>query len=315
MRVALVSSCTNRKKLSAAPELQARNLPEGAAESVAREWVKRLDAAPQRVGAKNLYAGRAFTEVLAANPFLTGGTHILSAGLGLVALDQPAPGYSLTVAGRDPDNILKKISGAERLRSSDWWQALTHALGTIRPLSRLIGESADTLFVLALPSTYVELVQEDLGHLLGEAAARTRIIGLPSLRKSLPESVRGSLISYDERLEAADSGWAGTRSDFPQRAARHFLSAILPASENGSIDEHASRVSDFLSRLSRPTTPMRQRHTDEALKEIIRDMWVESEGRVTNGLRLLRREKKIACEQSRFKRLFWEVAAEKSNSR
>lgn len=312
MRVALVSSCTNRKKLAATSELQARNLPEGSADSVAGEWVKRLGAARQRVEAKKLYAGRAFTEVLAAHPTLTGGGYILSAGLGLVALEERAPGYSLTVAGRDPDNILRKIAG-QSPSSSDWWQALTGELGASWPLSRLIQDSSDTLFILALPSTYLELVQEDLGQLSRGAVSRLRIIGLPSLRRSLPESIRGSLISYDERLEA-DSGWTGTRSDFPQRAARHFLSAILPASESDSIDEHASRVSDFLSRLSRPATPIRQRHTDDALREIIRDMWDESEGRVTNGLRLLRREKKIACEQSRFKRLFWEVAEEKNNS-
>ena len=62
MRVALVSSCTNRKKLTPSPELQARSLPDASLQSLASEWTRRITGAASTVKARDLYAGRAFTE-------------------------------------------------------------------------------------------------------------------------------------------------------------------------------------------------------------------------------------------------------------
>lgn len=313
MRVALVSSCTNRKKLKVPDDLRARNLPEGTLEFVAREWASRVEGAPGAIKAKDLYAGRAFTEVLASRPFAEGGCYIVSAGLGVIELEEAAPAYSLTVVGRDPDNVLRKIATDCIVHPRDWWRILVHKVGVGQSLVDIVEHNEGTLFVLALPSTYLKLLEEDLLALSEEAVARTRIIGLPSLRKLLPESIQSSLITYDERFEAAGVGLGGTRSDFSQRAARHFLSFVLPGCASRSASDHRDQVSRWLRDFSRPITPKRQRYDDEDLKKIIREMWDETKGLVTIGLRMLRRERNIACEQSRFKRLFREVAEEMHN--
>jgi hypothetical protein len=311
MRVALVSSCTHRKKLAPSQELLARTLPESSLLALAQEWTRRLSLADKKIPARDLYAGRAFTEVLAAKDASNADLYVISAGLGLLEVSQHVPAYSLTVVGADEDNVLSKVSG-ERVKPKQWWAALSSALGRERPLTSLIEESKDHLFVFALPSTYLDLVAEDIAGVTANAAKRIRIVGLPSLAKAIPKSLASNLIAYDERLEATNSGMAGTRSDFPQRAARHFVTSVLssPNSATDSAQSHAVRASEFLAGFERPQIPSRERHSDDMLKNVIRGMWPETQGRVTNGLRLLRRGRGIACEQSRFKRLFWEVASE-----
>lgn len=316
MRIALVSSCTNRKKLVPSPELLARNLFPAPMTELALEWNRRLSAATKTLPARDLYAGRAFTETLGAAQSAHASCYIVSAGLGLIDIEQQVPSYGLTVAGNDQDNVLKKVS--EGLpKPNDWWAALNKALGHSRPLADLIEGQSEHLFVLALPSSYMELIANDLSSLSASATGRIRIVGLPSLKKSVPEAILSAFVPYDERLESAQTGVAGTRSDFPQRAARHFVASVLSQADalGESTEQHAVRVSKFLAQFRRPEIPVRGRYSDDMIKDVIRGMWDESQGRVTTGLRLLRRERQIACEQSRFKRLFWEVAAEKSAGR
>jgi hypothetical protein len=314
MRVCLISSCTNRKKLQPQPQMRARELPGGTLDSIAAEWSGRVSTALPRVRARDLYAGRAFTEAVAAAEAGKGGLHVVSAGLGLISADSEVPAYSLTVAGNDEDNVLRKVR-VDRPAPSSWWTILNRALGCDKPLAALMARSSDDLFVIALPSTYLDLLADELESLPASGVLRIRLVGLSSLEKLLPAKIAGAFVPYDERLEAVAGTHAGTRSDFPQRAARHFIESILVKDRIASAEEHARQVAKFLDGFERPQIPTRERHTDEMLKEVIRGIWSESQGRVTNGLRVLRRERQIACEQSRFKRLFWEVAEEKGAQR
>jgi hypothetical protein len=312
MRVALISSCTNRKKLPPSQELLARSLPEASISNLAQEWSRRLASAGKKIPARNLYAGRAFTEALTGTDAANADLYVVSAGLGLVSVESDVPSYSLTVVRADKDNVLLKATdGTDNPKI--WWAKLNGTRGQERPLATLVEASPDCLFVFALPSTYLGMVFDDISTISAAAAKRIRIVGLPTLAAAIPKTLVSNLIVYDERMEAPDAGIAGTRSDFPQRAARHFVTSVLKSanSVSDSVQIHSARVSEFLSNFQRPKTPTRERHSDDMLKNVIRGMWPETQGRVTNGLKLLRRHRGIACEQSRFKRLFWEVAAEK----
>jgi hypothetical protein len=311
MRVAVVTSCTNRKKLTPCAELQARSLPRAPLNSLAKEWTRRSASAPAQVTARNLYAGRAITEALGAATIGGGGCYIVSAGLGLINVEQAAPSYSLTVAGKHGDNVLGKATDGP-CNPTEWWFALNETLGFDRPLASLIERNSACVIVLALPSTYLSLVAKDLASVSPAALPRLRILGLPSTSKTLPDLLSKAFVPYDERLESIH-GHAGTRSDFPQRAARHFIGSLLsrPGAALESSEQHAALVLRCLSEFDRPVIPDRKRCSDEMLKDVIRKMWDESNGSVTSGLKLLRNKRKIACEQARFKRLFWEVAEQK----
>jgi hypothetical protein len=310
MKVALITSCTNRKRVVPLRQLRGQSLPSASLTKLAGEWASRLQNARTQVAARDFYAGRSFTEALAAAEGCEGALHIVSAGVGLIHVDDPVPPYSLTVTGRVSDNILTRVKDEEAL-PAHWWAALNGRRRQGKPLSRLLASKAADLYVLALPSTYIDLVVEDLGSLTARAAAKVRVIGLPSLSDRLPPLLVSSLVSYDERLENTRTGYAGTRADFVQRAARHFTTRVLSLHASGSADVHAAEVQRFLSGFTRRRVQQRERIPDDRVKQAIRDLWKASGGRAAHSLRMLRRERRLSCEQSRFKRLFWEVAAEK----
>lgn len=314
MRTILVTSCTNRKKRLAAPFLRARTLTVADISSVAFEWVGRLRGATDMGPARELYAGRAFDESIKAAAS-GADLYVLSAGLGLVSAGASVPSYSLTVVGKDPDNVLLRIAGdGENRTPSRWWAALTNQLGTAAPLAELVSRSSESVIVLALPKTYLQLVTTDLAALSDAELSRLRIVGVKSSIEGLPARIAASAVVYDERFESAGSGFAGTKSDFAQRVARHFLNDVLSKSPSGSCREHSDIVAEFLAHHLAPVTQHRPRYSDDELKDVIRDLWAEVGGRVTVGLRVLRRGRQIACEQGRFKKLFAEISEEKRNA-
>jgi len=309
MRIGLITSCTNRKRQPAPPQLRARNLGPGSIHVVATDWANRVRGEQSRTRARDLYGGRSFSEAKAASTIAGAALYIVSAGLGLVEADDLIPSYSLTVTGADPDNVLARLVGSVSPKS--WWSALCAALQTTRPLTQLVSTKTDHLFILALPRSYFDLIAEEIQALPQEALRRLRIIGLSSIKAHIAPNVSSSVVVYDERLEVAGGSLSGTRSDFVQRAARHFLTTVLPDARVASAQEHNRLVAAQLSPFKAPVRPIRSRLSDDALRAVIREFWDDTGGRVTAGLRLMRRDRQLACEQSRFKRLFWEVAAEK----
>src|SRR5690349_6098107 len=144
MRVALITSCTNRKRVVPLRDLRAHNLSSAPLARLAADWVHRLRSARSRVPARDFYAGRGFTAALAAVEAYEVQPHIVSAGMGLIHVDDLVPPYSLTVAGRVSDNGLTRIKEGGGERPAQWWAALNDQLHQGHPLSRLIrSKSAD----------------------------------------------------------------------------------------------------------------------------------------------------------------------------
>jgi hypothetical protein len=122
MEAVVVTSCTNRKRLSPGPGLRARELATGALEDVVQDWLSRLDAAEARVPACRLYCGRAFAESVWTARAIGAPLFIVSAGLGIVAQATQVPSYSLTVAPHSSDGILERAQPAS---VSDWWRQIS----------------------------------------------------------------------------------------------------------------------------------------------------------------------------------------------
>jgi hypothetical protein len=291
-------NCTSRKRRPATPPLRAHGLTSGTVDEVARLWAERLDAALQTYPASQLYCGRAVTEALAAAETLRGALYFVSAGLGVVAADERVPAYNLTVSRSNPDSVLSRLPGGSE--SARWWSALTMARGNLRPLATRVLATRG-LVLIAVPRTYLELLSEELHSLPPGALVRLRIIG-PRHADDLPEMLRAQWMPYDRRLEAS-AGFAGTESDFPQRALRHFVRCVLPADPYGSAEAHGAIVDSSLGTRRVERREPGKRMSDEELAPLLRKLWLELGGHRGQILRELRRKHRIACEQSRFKRL------------
>ena len=304
---AVATACTNRKRLPPGQGLRARELAAGSLERVARDWLSRLDAADGRVPAGRLYCGRAFAESVLAAQAIRAPLFIVSAGLGIVAAETYAPSYSLTVVPNTPDDILERIQPAS---ASAWWSHIAARSVVGVQLAAVAACCPDGLILLALPSLYLSMVEEELLELPQEVLARLRFFGL-GIRARIDPRLEPLVMPYDGRLEDAASRFRGTRSDFAPRALRHFAEVVLPKHPNGSADQHQSAVMTALAPWSEPRTPKRPRISDERVQELIRKHWSNVGGQSSRMLRLLRDDLSVACEQGRFRALFRLVRQER----
>lgn len=299
----IISNCSKRKRAPLDPTLRAGVLAKDSADAVATAWGERLKAATSTTAAEDLYAGRAFNEAASTASILGARLAIVSAGLGLVDGATLAPGYSLTTARRDPDNILAKTGGS----ASEWWMSL-QARSPYR--STAIQEEGG-LILAALSSSYVAMIADEWSLWPVERKARLRLF-----TKEEPQGVSSDLrktwMPYDDRLDALGNGHAGTQSDFAQRALRHFATTV---GDTGALEDDRAAVLRSLQGLKPREVPTRTRSTDDQIKNLIQADWETVGGRSGAMLRHLRDTLGVACEQGRFKGLFGQVAREREGAR
>ena len=296
----IVTNCTGRKRHPALDGLTARSLTPANCAAVAAEWVDRVQSAHWRFPANTLYCGRAVTETFASAESTGAEVAFLSAGMGVVRRFSEVPAYNLTATPGYPDSVSQVVSGA--YRPDLWWSALCSAMGQERPLTKLVADLARELILLAMPTSYVSMVAEELVSWCPTDLRRLRIVG-PRHADQLPTELRACVMPYDTRLDSAASGFNGTASDFPHRALRHFVQEVLPGAQGKSLEEHRKRVKKALSSFKSPVRIRGRSASDDEVRSELTAMWKTHGGRRGLMLRELRSKRLIACEQSRFKSL------------
>ena len=296
--VAIVTNCTQRKSVGASAHLD--RLPATAGlKALASAWKRLVDRAPSAGTAANLYQGRSISDTATVATHLSSRWYVVSAGLGLVSADQLVPSYDCTVAtGSNLCNRLARLSASD----ADWWAALTASQPN--PLSRLISQGPT---LLALPSSYLRMVAQDLSHVSTAEAKQLRIFTSTAGAAVVPDRFAACVMPYDDRLESVP-GYSGTKADFAQRALRHFvLNLCATRLSRGEAREKVKAV--FLGR-PRPSRSQGVRLSDDEIRKTLVAQWARHEGRSTRLLRYLRDEAGISCEQKRFSRIWQALAAE-----
>lgn len=267
--------------------------------SVALDWWARVSEPSVRRPVRQMYKGRAFAEALRAVDVIKGDLWIVSAGLGLIAPDQPIPAYSLTISSGAEDSILPKTGCSP----NEWWRELIAVSG-----NQALPDAGLILFALSAP--YLEMIGEDLRKLTRQGRSQIRIF-CGTAPQDLDPELWPFLMPYDARFDAIGGPNPGTQADFAQRALRHFVEAILATMPDGTAAQHAEAIEAALSKFTKRPRPNRTRLSDEAIIDLIRkDLGLRSvRGRSGPMLRYLRDEREVACEQGRFKALFLEATA------
>jgi len=297
----IVTNCSSIKRRRDAqinPDLHSKTL-----EDLCSAWIKKVNASSTLESVKSTYGGRTFIEATNASDHLNAELYVISAGLGLVHADDKIPNYNMTISSGN--GSIANWLHEKRHLSKDWWAMLNSTIGKPLPILHLIEESKGVIF--ALPSTYLEMILEELEKISQNYLNRVFIITSPAGQKMVSHQVKERCIPYDERLNGA-IGYEGTRNDFPQRALRHFAKEIdfksLP------INVIQSNVLKFIESNARPMLPARARMSDQEIKEIIYKNWKKCGGRRENLLRYLRDKALVSCEQKRFGHLWNEVKLE-----
>lgn len=294
---AVIVPCSNRKRI--VPEARARavSLPIATQSELETAWLERLAVLKRSVAAQALYSGRGALLGRQAARAASAPLYIASAGLGLVGAEVMVPAYGVTVANRGDDSVPARVSG--RFDPSSWWSAVCKGPMSTT-LDLLLSEAKGRVTLIALTEPYAAMLGPSLAALPDGVITCLRVFGW-RLQKVLPSALHDSIIGYDARLEAV---LPGTQVDFAQRAMAHFVDRVLPLGE-GSSAQHRLRVSGLLSGLAFPHRVVRSRRSDAEIQE-----WLgrpEQAGGGVAGLLRRLRDMDIACEQSRFSRLYAEA--------
>ncbi len=297
----VVTNCTSRKR--AGIPLVRMETP-GHADSLkeaVQRWRELLALQPAVVPARQLYVGRSINEAKVVSAALDAELHVVSAGLGLVAADLTVPGYDLSAAGADKGlhSVLDRYSASV----TDWWRELTGEQG----LRWLLSRSPNLIVLLALPTNYLRLIFAELKSLPPKDASRLRVFTSTAGARLLAQLPSLPIMPYDERLESLPA-FAGTRSDFPQRALRHFVYQL--GAHKLAVDAARQEVEIAMSSCVSRAIPLRRRLTDAEVCDFIRKGWLNCGGNSARLLRYLRDDELVACEQRRFAELRRRVSNE-----
>lgn len=302
--IIIVTNCTNRKRsVEKAIALDEVSL-NGSLEIVAIRWAALLENALRIKKAGDVYSGRSIAEAKKAKEVVAGELYVISAGLGIVHADEPIPAYNLTVSAGIGSlaPLLNQLSKTP----ADWWSALNNELGSTRSIASLLNANKNTRLLLALPSSYLELISQELTRLTAAQLTQIRIITSKLGEETLPLCLHGLVLPYDERLEG--SKYKGTRSDFPQRALLHFVMELN--GHNLDHDVANQKVRNAMETMRARTLPVRTRKNDAEILALLRGNWVKYGGTANRMLRFLRDDVLVACEQSRFRGLWLKVKEE-----
>lgn len=297
----VVTNCSSIKRRQGAPITPA--LSYRILEDLCNSWVKKVQKATDLETVGNTYGGRTFTESLAACKRLDADLYVISAGLGLVHVDDLIPNYNLTVS--QGNGSISEWLTEKNKDSAEWWALLNNKLNKPCPIFSLAKKSEG--LILALPSTYLDLVSEELLMLPQVALEKVYIITSYAGQQRLAQQLRKRCLPYDERLDGSME-YRGTRNDFPQRAMKHLINEI--EFKNKPIESVQCKVLKYLELHSKPVLPPRIKMDDLKIKQLIRKNWSKYEGKSYSLHRFLRDVALVACEQKRFRNLWHEVKLE-----
>jgi len=294
----ILTSCSSTKRARVRPELTANTIRERRLVPFAREWARRINAAPTVARAADLYGGPGVAAALAAARRLNCSAYFVSAGLSLLPEGRLIPAYDLSVAGTEscpPALATGEASPAQ------WWKALNAELGRDRPIASLIRRT-DDLVLMALPASYLAMVAEDLASLTAFQLAKLRLI--VSETTTVPARLDSCVVRYSGRLAGVKGAPKGANAYFPQRALGHFADLLLRHRlKDADIATQRAQVAIELAGAEPVVTPKRRLQTDA---QIIR--WMnENNSRSTRSATALLSEFRsagFACEQTRFRELF-----------
>lgn len=251
-----------------------------------------------------LYAGEYWTTALAlaeeCGRHMPTDVWVISAGLGLVRIDDRVPAYAATLATGHPDSVSRGSEG--RGVRETWWRQLStwdgpsNALGP-RRLADLDVSDGSTVIVCA-GRTYVDAVAADL------VALRVRISSDRLLLVSSGEAPAGledSWLSVPGQLRMR---FGGSMSSTGTRVCREVVRRLAPA---GDLRVSAARglLNGWVQDSAQLPLYDRKRLSDDDIKRWIERDVVSNSGAANKTASLRRlRESGAACEQARFSCLF-----------
>ncbi len=302
--------CTKSKSQSVEAAMRFDALVSSSCAFGVRRWLQAADQCETLTVARALYAGTGWNCTSRAQNLLdhTCELWIASAGFGLVAGDERLPAYEATFAAQN-NRVADRLLGFKSPSTAHaaWWAAINEARGkTPTPLQTTF--SGYERVIVALSAPYMTALRSDL-ELLAETLGPDALwlVAVGAQPQTLSPSLRECVVPLTSDIEGLV---AGARITLNMRALIWWLEEIVPVA--GWNRAAQRREIECQLRGLKPKTTIKKQSLSDA--EVVN--WIEKQrdamgrewprGGKTGLLRTLRAGG-LACEQSRFSRLYAEV--------
>ena len=289
----VVVSCAERKCHPAETGLTVKGVDQETFDARLEKWLEAIAAPQDGHKVADLYQGEHWSVARSLSSD-TVSVWTASAGFGLLALDDIIPSYDATFSPGHPNSVSSARSAtARRLELGKWWHALQ-----IRP-TRPTSETLESLnahgpVIVAASQPYLQAMRGEIKN----ANDRTGHALVIATAGSVPSDLSHLRLPCDGRLRSVLGGSMGAVS---VRLAKELASIPERELTMASATERTDQLMagcEPLAQFQRKTLP------DNEIVDFIDSR--RSDTATTSASRLLRelRDSGMACEQSRFKRLF-----------
>ena len=288
--VSIVVTCTDRKSMQPGPGLRVRDLPKGDLNTRLEQWNEALAVAPLTAPLEHLYQGESWAASLgvataAAKAGFMPQLKVMSAGLGLRASEDRAPGYAATLS---PDS--EDVVGDTLAERQQWWRGLQAAHGNDE-LAELSGP-----VLLVLSDAYARVLQPDLAAL---AAVNRQVVLFGGA-----DDVEGvTRVPANGRLRRA---LGGTMSALNARTAAQWW-ALTDREESFASSTRMRALQEWAGSVEVSVRYDRTKVPDADVREWIRAERERDPRASRSVLHRRFRDSGYACEQKRFSNLFKDV--------
>ncbi len=312
----IVANCADTKRVAVPEKLRLGSLDTESIKRRATQWYDRLAKYKgEGVPAIDLYAGDHWA-VVRSLPTLAGEfgfeakLWIISAGYGLIPAAVRVHPYSATFSSGHADSIARRFAQRKEEDLSLWWEAISKRPGPDpkqpHSLRKLISSQPNAKFMIVVSPPYLRAIEQDILSALESTVHPDRVLVITS-RDGLRSKLNGNLIRSDARLQAA---LGGARVSLNARVASMIIM------NSGSWGLNAKSLARKLESVvaKSPALPSydRRRMNDDEVKTYVRkSLKLAPRASCSSLLRSLR-DSQRACEQLRFKELYWSVKDELS---
>lgn len=306
-RLVILTNCTERKRERASAMPLSR--VSGKVATKARNWCKRLENwKGPKVSAIDMYQGDHWTAILtlirkAEAVGWETDLWVVSAGYGLVPAHAHLAPYAATFAGSHRDSVSAGTGDPPKEAARKWWRALSEWRGPVpgsaRTLVDLAVSDPEASWLIMMSPTYLGAITNDLLEARDRLSDPDRLL----LVAGNPGPAEGSLIcQWVPALEASRGVLGGGCTSLNARIGAFLVTRFPPGQWSARLIQPQMNL--WAAALPDLEKPSRRGMTDLEIQAYIRKERLANPQVSHSSLLRTLRDQGLACEQSRFRRLF-----------
>ncbi|MFA0415267.1 DUF6884 domain-containing protein [Vibrio renipiscarius] len=306
-RLHLLIPCTARKSKLVPSQMNLQCHKVESLDQTVESWCEAFSEQKERIPAKELYLGQAFSKLKKLSEQSGYDLEILSAGFGVVNENTILPSYNATFATNENQVPSPKHA---------WWTAVNGSNLPGRSFKKTFEENSDDVFVICASNEYLNAIQYDLQDTFGTFVDSSKKVAIIST--SIPRSLHSykhcfikcsrSVLTH---CQASTFGLSLTDRNITTIATHLFLCNLELTKLNFSDTIFA--LNEEIGKLSAPIAVRRVKCSDDFILSYIENNIFKNDTKPTSATLALKQLKSegFACTDTRFSTLYNRIKSKK----